>query len=244
MALVIGAASAAMGATGGNFILGKANGADRASKLTASLTGPALALVNNSTESAATALNISVAEGKAPLKANAEAGTATNLSADELDGKDSSEFLAADGKAQAAVHADQADSATNATKLGGVAAGDYQRKCQKGAVTGHVVVNDPSTLPNSWTEVNSKYISSYNCTGEPIRIIRYGAGRYAVEFDGQEYMGRTAVTSVESGYGRNDAFANTSFVFHYGDGRIARDVNIRTHDGTYVDSSLQLVAFD
>ena len=95
LSLVLGAASAAMGATGGNFILGKANAANAAnaaSKLTASIAGPALALVNNSTDAAATALNISVAEGKAPLKVNASAGTATGLSADELDGKDSTDF--------------------------------------------------------------------------------------------------------------------------------------------------------
>ena len=93
MALVIGAASTAWSATGGNFILGKANGASKVSKLTASVAGPALALVNQSTGAAATALNLNVASGKPPLKVNAAAGTATNLSADELDGKDSSVFL-------------------------------------------------------------------------------------------------------------------------------------------------------
>lgn len=92
MALVIGAASTAMGATGGSFILGKANAANKASKLTASIAGPALTLVNQSTMAAATALNISVAPGQAPIKVNAEAGTAANLSADELDGKDSNDF--------------------------------------------------------------------------------------------------------------------------------------------------------
>ena len=61
LALVFGAATTAMGATGGNFILGKANVATTVSKLTASIAGPALTLVNNSTGTAATALNISVA---------------------------------------------------------------------------------------------------------------------------------------------------------------------------------------
>lgn len=93
MALVFGVATTAIGATGGNFILGKANSATTASKLTASIAGPALTLVNQSAEAAATALNIGVASGKAPLKVNAAAGTATNLSADELDGVDSTGFL-------------------------------------------------------------------------------------------------------------------------------------------------------
>ncbi len=120
LALVLGVGTTAMGATGGNFILGKANLADRVSKLTASIAGPALTLVNQSTESAATALNISVAEGNAPLKVNATAGTATNLSADKLDGKDSDQFAAAvGGKAADAFNADRAAIAADAEKLDG-----------------------------------------------------------------------------------------------------------------------------
>ena len=92
MALVIGLASTAWSATGGNFVLGKANVATTVSKLTASIAGPALTLVNRSTDAAATALNVSVAEGKAPIKVNAAAGTATGLSADELDGMDSAAY--------------------------------------------------------------------------------------------------------------------------------------------------------
>jgi hypothetical protein len=92
LAVVLGVATTALGATGGNFILGKANSATTMSKLAASIARPTLQLVNKSTETAATALNLSVASGKAPLKVNASAGTATNLSADKLDGKDSSEF--------------------------------------------------------------------------------------------------------------------------------------------------------
>ena len=93
LALVFGVATTAIGATGGNFILGKASGATTVSKLTASIAGPALTLVNQSTGAAATALNISVASGKPPIKVNAAAGTATDLSADELDGEDSAAFL-------------------------------------------------------------------------------------------------------------------------------------------------------
>ena len=46
LALIFGVASAALSATGGNFILGKANEATTVSKLTASIAGPALTLVN------------------------------------------------------------------------------------------------------------------------------------------------------------------------------------------------------
>jgi hypothetical protein len=115
VALILGVASVALSATGGNFILGKANEATTVSKLTASIAGPALTLVNQSTDAAATALNINVASGKAPLRVNAAAGTATNLSADELDGKDFSDFYAQGSKVADSANADQADQATSAS---------------------------------------------------------------------------------------------------------------------------------
>src|ERR671921_1068653 len=114
LALMFGLASAALSATGGNFILGKANEATTVSRLTASIAGPALTLVNQSADTAATALNINVASGNAPLRVNAAAGTATNLSADKLDGKDSSGFYARGSKVADSSHADQATSAGSA----------------------------------------------------------------------------------------------------------------------------------
>jgi hypothetical protein len=113
VALVFGAATTALGATGANFILGKANSAGAVSKLTANMAGPALDLVNQSTASAATALDLQVASGHPPLTVNSSAKVA-NLNADQLDGKDSAEFLSANGKAHDAAHADNADHATNA----------------------------------------------------------------------------------------------------------------------------------
>jgi hypothetical protein len=97
LALVLGVASAGIGATGGNFILGKANSAGAGSKLTASIAGPALQLVNQSTASGASALGLTVASGKPPLKVNAAAGKATNLNADRLDGLDSARLVEARG---------------------------------------------------------------------------------------------------------------------------------------------------
>jgi hypothetical protein len=97
LALVLGVASAGIGATGGNFILGKANSAGAGSKLTASIAGPALQLVNQSTTSGASALGLTVASGKPPLKVNAAAGKATNLNADRLDGLDSARLVEARG---------------------------------------------------------------------------------------------------------------------------------------------------
>ena len=115
LALILGVASVALSATGGNFILGKANEATTTSRLTATIAGPALTLVNQSTDAAATALNINVASGKAPLRVNAAAGTATYLSADELDGRDSSDFYAQGTTVADSAHANRADSAASAS---------------------------------------------------------------------------------------------------------------------------------
>jgi hypothetical protein len=85
VALVLGVATMALGATGGNFILGKANAAGAVSRLTANIAGPALNLVNTSTGTGATALNLQVAPTKPPLKVNSSQRVA-NLNADRLDG--------------------------------------------------------------------------------------------------------------------------------------------------------------
>jgi hypothetical protein len=97
LALVLGVASAGLGATGGNFILGNPNSAGAVSKLTASIAGPALQLVNQSGASGATALGLNVGSGKPPLKVNSTAGKATNLNADKVDGLDSTRLIQARG---------------------------------------------------------------------------------------------------------------------------------------------------
>ena len=100
LALVFGVATTALGATGGNFILGKANVAGAVSKLTAGISGPALQLVNSG---AGTALDLRVGSSTtapadktvAPMKVDSQARVA-NLNADRLDGKDSTAFLPAE----------------------------------------------------------------------------------------------------------------------------------------------------
>lgn len=94
LALLLGVATMALGATGGNFILGQGNAASAVSKLVGNVPGGSALLVSNpSTGTNSKALQLGVAEGNAPLAVNAAAGTATNLSADELDGKDFRQIL-------------------------------------------------------------------------------------------------------------------------------------------------------
>ena len=91
LALTLGAATAALAAVPGDpFKLGKLNTVNRISQLAGATTDAMLRIDNNG---AGSALQLLVEPGKAPVTVNAEAGTATNLSADRLDGKDSAAFF-------------------------------------------------------------------------------------------------------------------------------------------------------
>jgi hypothetical protein len=93
LVLTVGVASAAFGANGGNFILGQTNAATAITKLagSAGVAGPSLQIDNNSTNAAATALDLQVEAGKAPMKVNSDAQVA-NLNADKMDGKSAGEI--------------------------------------------------------------------------------------------------------------------------------------------------------
>jgi hypothetical protein len=93
LALVLGIASTAFGANGGNFILGQLNKATAITQLAGNVSGgPALRVNNPNTAAGSRALQLGVAQGNPPLTVNANAGKATNLDADKLDGLDSSDL--------------------------------------------------------------------------------------------------------------------------------------------------------
>lgn len=110
LALTVGLASTALAGTGvgARLDLGKVNTVDAVTRLTGGLAGASLAIDNNSTGPNAAALGLRVEPGKAPLKVNAAAGTAPNLSADELDGRDSFDFALRDPETGAAFAANVA----------------------------------------------------------------------------------------------------------------------------------------
>jgi hypothetical protein len=91
--LVFGMASTALGANGGNFILGSLNNTATAiTKLTGTVGGgPALHVSNPSTTTGSRALDLQVATGKAPMKVNSSTKVA-NLNADRLDNRDASQI--------------------------------------------------------------------------------------------------------------------------------------------------------
>jgi hypothetical protein len=90
----------ALAATGGNFVLGVANTATATStsagitQLTANIANPAMKLINTSSSTGATALNLQTASNKPPMTTNSSAKV-NNLNADKLDGKDSTSFAPA-----------------------------------------------------------------------------------------------------------------------------------------------------
>lgn len=109
LAAVFGVASEAVAAKKvPSLKRGVVNAVSTVTTLAGTLADPILRLDNNGE---GPALDLQVEPDGAPLTANPEAGTATGLSADELDGKSSEEFLAADGKAADSDLLDGQDSA-------------------------------------------------------------------------------------------------------------------------------------
>ena len=147
LALVFGAASTALGANGQAWILGQGNVATAITSLggAAGVNGPMLRIVNNDADANDTALTLDVQSGEAPMRVDS-ATKVTNLNADQLDGKDSTEI---------GVHGLErvvASSDTNSTSPKSVHA-----RCPSGKVvvgSGFDIVGGKSgTSPNTQTDV-------------------------------------------------------------------------------------------
>ena len=113
LALMAGVATAALAAVPGDPLkLGQRNAMDALTTLAGSANGAMLKIENNFAETkGASALALKVPQGNPPLTVNPEAGTATNLSADKLDGLDQGAFLRSGAKANDADRLDGMDSA-------------------------------------------------------------------------------------------------------------------------------------
>ncbi len=94
LALLVGLASAAFGANGDPWLLGRGNAATAITKLAgaAGVNGPMLQLINNNPNPDDTALELQVQAGEAPMRVNSSTRV-TNLNADKLDGLDYSWFM-------------------------------------------------------------------------------------------------------------------------------------------------------
>jgi hypothetical protein len=96
LALTAGLASTALAGTGvgARFDLGKVNTVNAITKLVGSVAGPSLQIDNNNAGASATALDLQVEPGKAPMSVNSD-GRVANLNADKIDGQDSGAFMPA-----------------------------------------------------------------------------------------------------------------------------------------------------
>jgi hypothetical protein len=167
LALVLGVGTTALAAVPGDpFRLGRINAVDAASGLVGSVNGAMLTIENNSPGSKgapASALSLKVTPGNLPLSVNPEAGTATGLSADELDGKDSTSFASAtDGKANDADKLDGLDS----TQIG---------------INGYVNIRKESAFDSSSTKVVSS-----DCP-QGTEVIGGGANVFASNADPNQF---------------------------------------------------------
>jgi hypothetical protein len=95
LALVLGVATAALAGTGvgATFNLGRLNTVNQISRLVGSTDNPMLRVDNNGAGTNATALDLQVEPGHAPMKVNSSTRVA-GLNADQVDGKDASQFIA------------------------------------------------------------------------------------------------------------------------------------------------------
>lgn len=91
LALILGVASVALGANGGNFILGRSNVATALTSLAGNVNGSAMQVQNTNAGTNDTALDVRVQPGETPIKINSDTKVA-NFNADELDGLDSTQI--------------------------------------------------------------------------------------------------------------------------------------------------------
>lgn len=90
--------------------------------------------------------------------------------------------------ADSAVDAVNATNANNASALGGVAAAQFQRSCQAGAIRGMVRVNENNGAFNK--------VNQFNCAGGDVSVTRKDTGQYEVNFVGLDNLLSAVVSDI------------------------------------------------
>jgi hypothetical protein len=158
LAVVLGIATTALAAVPGDpFRLGRINSIDRLSTLVGTTANAMLRVDNNGT---GPALSLEAGAASPPIVVNAAAGKATNLDADEFDGKDSSAFLPAEiyeNSASQTISPDSSAGTTATCDAGDVAvSGSYAISGVRLEVTSERRVDDRfdeemgQTNPSGW----------------------------------------------------------------------------------------------
>jgi hypothetical protein len=193
LAVVLGVATTALGATGGNFILGKANNtASTPTGLVSTLADAAKSALIVQNKSGGPALDLRVgntsvpANDVAPMKVNSQK-VVTNLNADKLDGKSDTDFYAAGSKVNDSAHADQADNATNAGNadtVDGKHAADFYASGSKVADSDKLDNLDSrafgiATADNAVKSAECDFINSHNQCA-PVQVVVPPGKQYIV----------------------------------------------------------------
>ena len=181
MALVIGAASTAWSATGGNFILGKGNAADAMTRLAgaAGVDGPMLQLVNKNADPDDTALELRVQAGEAPMRVNSDTKVA-NLNADMVDGLSSKQLQGQTGppgpQGEQGIQGERGPEGPlnpNADTLDGTDSSEFATKTSEG--WHEIGAPGEPTFGDGW----SNGTPSYLCSGQSAGCVEYNtAGFY------------------------------------------------------------------
>jgi hypothetical protein len=172
LAAVLGFATTALAAMPGDpFRLGRINSIDRLSTLIGTTANAMLRVDNNGT---GPALSLEAGAGNPPVVVNAAAGKATNLDADELDGRDSSAFLPAEiyeNSASQTISPDSSAGTTATCDSGDVAvSGSYAVSGARLEVTSERRVDDRfdeemgQTNPSGWHVIADNPDTSANGT--------------------------------------------------------------------------------
>jgi hypothetical protein len=172
LAVVLGVATTALAAVPGDpFRLGRINSIDRLSTLIGTTANAMLRVDNNGT---GPALSLEAGAGNPPVVVNAAAGKATNLDADELDGRDSSAFLPAEiyeNSASQTISPDSSAGTTATCDSGDVAvSGSYAVSGARLEVTSERRVDDRfdeemgQTNPSGWHVIADNPDTSANGT--------------------------------------------------------------------------------
>lgn len=163
LALVFGAASTALGANGDAWKLGKGNVATAITKLagTVGVDGPMLRLDNNNAGISATALDLQVEPGHAPMSVNSSTQV-SNLNADQVDGRSASTFVADDiYRRESAIDA-------------GTALGDGTFSAAQACDTGDTLITGGAANINSTSTLLETFPSPGNNNSWSVRINKNG----------------------------------------------------------------------
>ncbi len=170
LAMVVGVASAAFGANGDSWRLGRGNIATAITALggTLGVNGPMLRLINNNAGTDDTALDLRVQAGESPMTVNSSTRV-TNLNADQLDGQDSSQFVPTSTNAFLRNSTYRNESAVGAGTLLGDGTFVISEGCAPGDTLlsgGPANINATSTLLESFPDGAGSWSARINKNGQ------------------------------------------------------------------------------